>query len=324
MGKNRLLYLLGLAGAVVFHAYYFGWFSWFILVLMVCLPVFSLLVSLPAMARVRLHLDVPAVCVRGEPAYVTLRASNGFLPMPQCRFKLTVTAGMTGQTLVLKQRTPGHDSWYVPLDTSHCGVLRCTAVKGRVYDYLGLFRLPVRMSATAEIMVKPTAVPPENCPNLTHFLARRRQPKPGGGFSEEHELRDYRPGDNLRDIHWKLSVKTDRLIVREAQEPIRGLTLLTLDMAGTADDVDTTLEQLLWLSGWLLEHDADHQVIWIDPADCQLASASVASGEDLEALMKRLLHASLQADTPSVAQRKFTNASWRYHIQPEQEVAHET
>lgn len=324
MGKNWLLYLLGLVGAVVFHAYYFGWFSWFILVLTVCLPWFSLLVSLPAMVRVRLYLDAPTDCLRGEPAYVTLRASNGFLPLPQCRFRLSVCTVMTGQTLVLKQRAPGHDSWYVPLDTSHCGVLRCTAGKGRVYDYLGLFRLPIRTGNAVEIMVHPSAVPPENCPNLTHFLARRRQPKPGGGFSEEHELRDYRPGDNLRDIHWKLSVKTDRLIVREAQEPIRGLTLLTLDLTGTADYVDTTLEQLLWLSGWLLDHDAEHQVIWIDPADCQLASMSVAVQEDLAALMKRLLASSLRADTPSVAQRKFSNASWRYHIQPEQEVPNET
>jgi len=291
---------------------------------MVCLPLFSLLVSLPAMVRVRLHLDAPAMCLRGEPAYVTLRASNGFLPMPKCRFKLTVCAVMTGETVVLKQQAPGHDSWYVPLDTAHCGVLRCSAGKARVYDYLGLFCLPVRAGSPVAVMVKPVPVPPENCPNLAHFLARRRQPKPGGGFSEEHELRDYRPGDNLRDIHWKLSVKTDRLIVREAQEPIRGLTLLTLDMAGTADDVDTTLEQLLWLSGWLLEHEAEHQVIWIDPADCQLASASVTSREDLDGLLERLLAASLRADTPSVAQRKFSNASWRYHIQPEQEVAHET
>ena len=320
MGKNWLFYLLGLAGAVVFHAYYFGWFSWFILVLTVCLPWFSFLVSLPAMVRVRLHLDTPAACMRGEPAYVTMRATNGFLPMPRCRFHLTVQTVMTGQTVVLKQQTPGHDSWYVPLDTSHCGVLRCSAGKGRVYDYLGLFWLPVRTGKQAEIMVKPTAVPPEKLPNLSQFLARQRKPKPGGGFSEEHELRDYRPGDSMREIHWKLSVKTDRMIVREAQEPIRGMNLLTLDLAGTAADVDTTLEQLLWLSQWLMDHDTEHQVLWIDPADCEMAAVAIRTPEDLQALMKRLLKSSLREDTPSIANRRFASASWRYHIQPGQEV----
>ena len=305
---------------MVFHAYYFGWYSWFLLVLMVLLPGFSFLVSLPAMLRVRLSLAVPERCVRGEPAYVTLRAANGFLPLPQCRFRLKLQSVMTGETVVLKQQAPGQDSWYLPVSTAHCGVLRCTTEKGRVYDYLGLFCLPVRESPTVEMMVVPEAVEPEKLPNLTHFLARRRKPKAGGGFSEEHELRDYRPGDNLRDIHWKLSVKTDRMILREAQEPVREMTLLTLDLCGSAELVDRTLEQLMWLSQWLLDHDTEHHVMWIDPADCQMASALIRSAEDLEEILCRMLRSTLRDDTPSIALRRFERASWRYHIRPEEEV----
>jgi len=320
MGKSWFLYLLSLGGAVVFHVYYFGWFSWFLLVLAVCLPGFSFLVSLPAMIRVRLYLDVPEKCLREEPAYVTLRAVNGFLPLPRCRFRLKIETVMSGETVILPQQAPGRESWYLPLNTAHCGILRCTTEKGRVYDYLGLFHLPVREAKPVELMVFPKAAEPEKRPNLAHFLARRRRPKPGGGFSEEHELRDYRPGDNLRDIHWKLSVKTDRLILREAQEPVREMTLLTLDLRDTPRQVDRTLEQLLWLSQWLLDHDTEHHVMWIDPADCQMASAMVRSSEDLEDLLRRLLRASLRAGTPSIALRRFERASWRYHIQPEEEV----
>ena len=171
-----------------------------------------------------------------------------------------------------------------------------------------------------ELIVRPKPVPPEKLPNLAHFMARQRKPKPGGGFSEEHELRDYRPGDHLRDMHWKLSVKTDRLIVREAQEPVREMTLLTLDLRGTGEHVDKTLEELLWLSQWLLEHETEHHVMWIDPVDCEMATVFVRDQEDLEQLLLRLLRASLREDTPSIAQRRFPGASWRYHIQPDREV----
>ena len=320
MIKSWLYYLLGLAGAVVFHAFYFGWYSWFLLVVALCLPLFSLLVSLPAMVRVRIHLDAPAACLRGEPAYVTLRAGNGFLPMPRCRFRLLVHDRMTGHTQLLRQQVPGPDSWYIPLDTAHCGAVCCEAVKARVFDYLGFFCLPVRAGQMVETLIRPAAEPPEKLPNLSQFLARRRQPKPGGGFSEEHELRDYRPGDSLRDIHWKLSVKTDRLILREAQEPIRGLTLLTFDLRGDPDRIDRVLEQLLWLSGWLLDHEAEHQIFWIDPQDCQIASVSISARDGLEELLDRLLRSALRADTPSIAAHRFPSASWRYHIQPEEEV----
>ena len=98
------------------------------------------------------------------------------------------------------------------------------------------------------------------------------------------------------------------------------MTLLTLDLRGTPDLVDRTLEQLLWLSQWLLDHETEHHVMWIDPADCQMASALIRSSEDLEELLCRLLRASLREDTPSIALRRFERASWRHHIQPEQEV----
>jgi hypothetical protein len=67
---------------------------------------------------------------------------------------------MTGGIVTLKQQTPGHDRWYVPLDTAHCGVQTCLGEKGRVYDYLGLFWLPVRVDHPVSLVVKPAAVPP--------------------------------------------------------------------------------------------------------------------------------------------------------------------
>lgn len=314
MGKNWLIYTAGLAGAVVFHAFYFGWYSWFLLVLVLSLPLFSLVISLLAMVRVRLRIEVPRRCPREDSAYVTLRATGGFLPLPRCRFRLVVRSVMTGQETVLKQQAPGQEGWYVPLDTGHCGVLQCSLAKGRVYDYLGLFSFPLRLPPAVELMVEPVPREPEKLPNLNHFLVRRRRPKPGGGFSEEHELRDYHPGDSMRDIHWKLSVKTDRTIVREAQEPIRGLTLLTFDLCGEPARVDSTLEQLLWLSRWMLEHEVFHQILWIDPETFETEQVAVSEEKDWEDLLPRLLHSRLRADTPSVAGRKFSSASWRCHV----------
>ncbi|HIQ70377.1 MAG TPA: DUF58 domain-containing protein [Candidatus Avoscillospira stercorigallinarum] len=321
MLRNWLVYLLGLAGALVFHIYYFGWYSWFVLVLAVALPWFSLLVSLLAMLRTRLRMDAPALLTRNEAAYVTLRAGNGFLPQPLCRFRLTITAVMTGERRSLRQSTQSQGSWYVPLDTAHAGAYLCQVEKARVYDYLGLFRLPVRAPAPVETVIRPVPREPARLPNLRHFLVRQLKPKPGGGFSEEHELRDYRPGDSMREIHWKLSVKTDRTIVREAQEPVRGLTLLTFDLRGTPGRVDATLEELLWLSQWLLDHDTPHQILWIDPTDCETATAPIEAPADLEALLSRLLRTPLRPDTPSLEGRTFPRATWRCHISPQEDAS---
>lgn len=45
------------------------------------------------------------------------------------------------------------------------------------------------------------------------------QNRKGSDASEMFDIRDYVPGDDIRTIHWKLSGKTDELIVRQASAP---------------------------------------------------------------------------------------------------------
>lgn len=101
--------------------------------------------------------------------------------------------------------------------------MTCAVDRGRVYDYLGLFRLPRRWNCQTELLVLPCPQPPEQLPSLAQLQVLSYRPKPGGGFAEVHELRDYRPGDSPREIHWKLTAKVDHPIVREAQVPNRAL-----------------------------------------------------------------------------------------------------
>lgn len=321
MVKNWIFYLLGLAGTLAFHAYYFGWFSWFVLQLMVLLPMLSFLVSLPAMLRTRLMVQVQNACQQHEAAYVQLQTDGGMMPVPQCRFRLRVEHRMTGQNEVLRQYAVGREIWYVKLNTEHVGALRCYAEKARVYDYLKLFRIPVRVCPAAQILVKPKAEQPLVLPNLTRFLTQQLRPKPGGGFSEEHEMRTYQPGDPMRSVHWKLSAKIDDLIVREAQEPVRGKVLLTMDLAGTPEQLDNMMSRFLWLSRWLLEHDTPHSLAWIDPGDYSTVSVEITSEQTLQELLERLLQTSMRPDTPSVSHRQFPGVQWRHHIAPEREVA---
>ena len=194
--------------------------------------------------------------------------------------------------------------------------------KGSVYDYLGLLRFPLRLPELGELLVLPEDIQPIDTPSLTQLTARRYRAKPAGGISETHEMRASHPGDSMRDIHWKLSAKTDSLIVREPIEPVRGQAVLSFDLAGTRDAVDRTLGLLQWMSGWLLSQELAHTVCWLDPESFEPQSAQIASAEDLRALLEQLLHTGLRDGTPSIANRSFPAADWRYHIgQTQAEVA---
>ncbi|MBO5543485.1 MAG: DUF58 domain-containing protein, partial [Oscillospiraceae bacterium] len=86
----------------------------------------------------------------------------------------------------------------------------------------------------------------------------RLKPKYGGGFAEDYDLRDYRPGDMGNSIHWKLSSKADRLIVREALVPENDKIFLVLSDAG---EKQRGLEVLRWLSDELWRRELPHLIV---------------------------------------------------------------
>lgn len=251
MAGRKMVYWACLAGAGAFYIFYQQWMAWLILLVIAFLPWFSYLLSLPAVRSFQVKPDHPAAVPMGQSARVSLTCRCSF-PPPGFRGKLRVTKTMTGETATCK--------WPAELPTAHCGQLVIEPVKCRVYDYLGLFRFRIRDVQTGTVLVRPHPVPLETVPDLSRYLARSWRPKPGGGFGENHELRLYRPGDSLQQIHWKLTAKTGKLILRETVEPEEGLVLLKLDLKGTPDILDEKLGKLLWLSRYLLDQGLGHRI----------------------------------------------------------------
>lgn len=313
MAKNRILYLLFLLAAFVFYLYYFAWFSWYLLMLALAFPVLSLLCSLPAMVTLKPELSCPAAAGRNQPVVISaVNAERFFMPAPTYRFWLTVTNSMTGSTVTKKAVLAGGRSYQTMLDTDHCGACTCSISKGYVYDYLGLFRFPVSSSKTAETLVMPLEKEIIPNPNLALIQYKTYHPKSGGGFSEIHDMRQYRPGDSMRDIHWKLSSKLDDLIVREAQEPDRRQIVVSFDFSGSPDTLDSVLDQLVWLSGWLLGKETEHDIFYLDPDTMTPQCFTVGSRADLEVFICRLLR-QRASETPGVI-GPFQSADWHYHI----------
>ena len=317
MARNRIFYGLFLLAAVVFHSFYTGWFSFFLLLFSVLLPVFSLLVSLPAMLRAAYVPQLPLRCFCGQDAQFTLQSSSvSRLPVSCCRLHLLVCDAVGGTQQAEWLTLAGTLCFSLRVDTRHAGQQTFRVDRARVYDALGLVSLPLQLPDACSIAVEPEPLEPAELPNLSQFQYRSYHPKPGGGFSEIHDLREYRPGDSLHEIHWKLSAKTDKLIVREAEEPDRGLIILSFDFSGSRTQLDSTLRQLLWLSGWLTDREVVHQIDWLDPDTLKPQTKQIRTPQDLQELLQALLQTHLTGDTPTIAQRLYPNADWRYHIQP--------
>lgn len=272
MAVNRLLYFGLLMLSAVFYFASSLWFSWLLVVLLLATPIVSLLVSLPAMLSCKFSSSLPETVEQGEKAalHMSLTAWR-VLPLPEVQARLNLRTRDVQKDIRYLSRLSRADG-ALALSTETCGFVAPAFRRGRVYDALGLFALPVKMPNPPPMVILPTSRQPDPMPRMEQFLQQQlMKPKPGGGFSEQHDNRPYRPGDPVKDIHWKLSLKTEALIVREPQEPLYRSAVLALRTPRGPEVRDLSLGNLRWLCQWMLERGVTCKVVWMDGAALQTA-----------------------------------------------------
>lgn len=298
MIKRWLLYVAALMGCVIFFAAYQGWVSWLLLSAVVVLPWLSLLLSLPFMLMTRTELILPDRVRAGSAERLQLNVHTPVLQLPRrCRFR--VQHSLTGEDLACKSEA------FLP--TRHCGQITCTCRSFYVCDFLGLFRLSRRPSPK-NILVYPAPIPMPRAEDLEQQLSRSWRPKYGGGFAENHEIRLFRPGDGMNQVHWKLSAKTGKLMVRQPMVPDVGSVLMSVSLNGDPQELDRKLGQLLWMGRYLLDLGLHYEILALTGKET--LQLHVTSEEDLDLAMVQIL-GSCPAAQEQVPDRA---ASWHFHI----------
>lgn len=249
MTGRRMGYGAVWIACALFYILYKQWFSWLLLVGVSLLPFLSLLLSLPAMVTVQAMLSCPERVRQGVQAKTRLDLSCRF-PIPPAACRIRLENKLTGQRYV------GEPGEYVPTD--HCGCMEISCKKLWVCDYLGLFRHRVKM-ASRKVYILPRPLPTPD-PSTQDQRDCHWVPKNGGGFGENHDLRLYRPGDDLRQIHWKMTAKTGKLIYREPLVPTQQAMQVVMTLSGSPQELDRKLGRLTFLNRTLMEQSRSYDL----------------------------------------------------------------
>lgn len=294
-GKGLWYWLAVLAGLLALYRVYDGWLAEALLLAALALPLLSLLLSLPGLLTARLSLASGGTVLRGQPGEVRLKLAQlrWTLPLP-VRVRLSLVNRRTGASQ--RWHVRGALQSAIPVDTERCGVIRCTMERARCYDLLGLIyvrlggeRLPdgTRTGTQVEVLVLPRPLPPAVEPELEPEGAAELRPKYGGGFAEDHDLREYRPGDPLNSLHWKASAKLDQPVVREPLVPLQGDRLVTFSPDPAR--LDQTLDLLYWLCLRLSQRGDEYRLGWKEGTEDRWVS--VAAPEEVQPAFYQLLSA---------------------------------
>lgn len=129
---------------------------------------------------------------------------------------------------------------------------------------------------------------------------RYSQQKKGDDPSDTFGVKLYVPGDNVKAIHWKLSGKTDELMVKEFGLPVDSQILILADRDLTAEMTPRQRSELtetaIHLSYTLLGENLPHCVGWYDYGTADFVIQTVTTEDNFWEAARGLLAAPFQAD----------------------------
>ena len=209
---------------------------------LLALVVLSFVSSLAAPPRLQVQRWLPGSAMVGEPILYRLIIQN-LDKREHSDLVLSENIPPGNETLRVPETTLpnlsrfGTSEIQAEVRPVHRGKLNLTAIHVSRPDKLGITRRSQTIPVDSSILVLPKRyrVPPLNLPGSRKY-------QPGGvalsssiGESMEFEsLRDYRPGDPVRRIHWRSWARTGKLIVKEYQDEYfvrHGLVLDTFPSA---------------------------------------------------------------------------------------------
>lgn len=219
--KNRIWYIILLIFSVILVWIFQNRQTYTFLYFLLLLPLLSGGLSHIAARRVTISCSAPTeVPVKGETVnyFITLKSRDLF-PYPFIR------VSFDRQNMSSDTEPDQRDFMVMPFEERviktnfycrYCG-LQDIGVSGvHVSDYLRLFRFSCKGYEQQRITVYPRVMDIVNEPPVLNSIDRH------SGFSaveDDHstilDYRQYRDSDSMKLVHWKLSAKTDELIVKK-------------------------------------------------------------------------------------------------------------
>ena len=243
--KNVLFYLLLLALAFIYSYFFGGTFPYTLLYIMLALPILSLLHLVVVILCFKMSENLnERVFIKGNCAtyrIVLHNASPFYIPGITLHLQMEGQSSYRNLKSVRLSLSPfAKRQFLYSLPLHFRGRYQIGIKELVVHDLMGLFHYTFRAYEPKVILVKPRICPIEykSVPvakisdgELTYGLREM-------GNDEIVDIREYAYGDSLRKIHWKLSTKLSKTMVRETRNELDNEVLLILNLS-RPDKLDT-------------------------------------------------------------------------------------
>lgn len=256
---KKVLYVLFLIGTAVLVSFHGGNVPWLLFYFALLLPVMALVYSLYVYFRFKIVQEVARTVVKAQKVpYRLILANEDFLPFSNITlnyFTERVTIQETESPFKPGTEQGGHTQQFclsakerMQVDTKMYCKYRGTYPVGvksvSVTDFLGLFTITYPMKEQVRVTARPRIIPLEQLmagmqkkdPKRNLFSVTKLQNLP------DYEVRQYRPGDSRKYIHWKNSARAGELLVRKQMPEELFEIIVILDLSPIAGELPERLK----------------------------------------------------------------------------------
>ena len=276
---------------------------------LVFLMVASLICLIIAGARTDVDVAVSNSTVNGEPIRVILSMKNrSVLPVFFCSVKLNVVNINFGleNTQVKRFSLTGKTEKEVPIDVNckYCGKYFIKVESVKLYDYLGIFWIRKARNMKFQTCMYPqyynvnsiSQVMRTNYEKEKYFSHRK-----GQILSELLQYREYVPGDNLKLINWKISGKSDELMVREFDTPTDNQLVIIFDtFEGNRVYKNLVYTVLVSISLTYAQSGISHYISWYNPVKNCIENHNIETFEDVFRIIQLIFENETERDHISI------------------------
>lgn len=313
MKNHRIWYSIVCFFAVIAYIMENNGISLVFIISLLVIPIFSFWFQKISIHGSFLEMKLNASCYIDQniPIKIKIHKKNRILSGPlSIRFLFHNTLyGDTYEKEVILQPSEHQEMMFeYPVTMHDCGNIKISVVSAKYYDLLGLFSFHCETSFNKEILVYPAQL------HLNTILQRTPQTLNDGEFYDDSKhghdvnevsgLREYIEGDSPRSIHWKLSSKIDKLVVRQFGYPSNYDTLILYQMSKKIHDIkisnalnNAVLALCTSISYSILEKNLEHEVGHIIQEDFH--STPVSSRSTHEQMVLNLLYKPIEEEENS-------------------------
>ena len=271
--------------------------------LLLLVPIGTVPVNLYLRKHISVRVEAGISLRKGDEGAITVRVVNPTVfPALRIRCDVRVQNQLNREmrkqcvmTYVLPKRTQDSS---LRMKSEYCGRMRVGVAQVVLYDCFGIFGVRCKCDAVAHMTVQPdtfeTAVLLVPNLNSTDDSETYSQERPGADMTETFQIREYVPGDSPRQIHWKLTNKFDKLIVRDPGLPISKNVLVFWERTGESENpdlIDAQAEVIISVCRSLTDSGIQFTVGWNDTDRNLCILHRIRDLDEFVAIIPRLLRA---------------------------------